>query len=123
MQRSRFGKLAVALFEQVGDILTGKRAEGKGVLDGPCHRILSVDVAEGDDLADVMQRVHATLLKLLVIVVGPGMQSQEVSEDDLVVSLFALSHQGFGMIGQFGVFAAVIASDMTGHQFVLMVDA
>jgi hypothetical protein len=62
-------------------------------------------------------RIHAALLKLLVICLGLWRKHQKANEYFLIPGFFTLGNQLFGMIRVFNVLTAIIAADMTGYQF------
>ena len=61
MQGAGFRQQALALLQQVGDVLATERLELQGVLDGAGGLVGAVDFAQGHDLADVMQDVQPPL--------------------------------------------------------------
>ena len=72
-----------AHFQDVGDVFTAIGSEDDAVLDRPVHRIHAIDFAQGDDLAQVMARVHAALFESLVIHLGLARQAQETHQQAL----------------------------------------
>ena len=77
MQDPRFGQDALALFQQVGDVLAAEGLELQGILDGPGGGLRPVDLGQGHDLADVMQDVEPTLGEALVKSFSLGRQRQQ----------------------------------------------
>ena len=76
MQGPGFGQDALALFEQVGDVLAAEGLELQGILDGPGGGLRPVDLGQSDDLANVMQDVEAPLGEALVEPFSLGGQRQ-----------------------------------------------
>jgi len=66
VQGPGFRQDALALFEQVGDVLAAEGLELQGILDGLGGGLRSVDLGQGHDLADVMEDVEPTLGEALV---------------------------------------------------------
>jgi len=63
---------AGALLQEIGDVVGGKGTIFQGIGQGACHRLLRVDVAQGNDLSHVMVRVEATLFELSGVEIGLG---------------------------------------------------
>ena len=88
-----------AAFEQVGDVFAAQRPEVQGVGQSSGGGLLAVDLAQGDDFADVVDRVEAALLQLGVIALGAGRQCEEALEQALASGAAALGEQGLGWSG------------------------
>jgi hypothetical protein len=65
-QGTGFGQASFVLFEQIGDVLAAEGMKFEGVLDGADGFLDAVDFTQGDDFADVVERVEAVFLKLAV---------------------------------------------------------
>ena len=72
MQRRGLGEGAGSGFEKIGDVVAGERAVVEGVVEGAGGSLGTVDLAERDDFAHVMDRIEAALLELAVVLVGAG---------------------------------------------------
>ena len=70
VQRRGLGERAGSGFEEVGDVVAGERAEVEGVVEGARGGIGTVDFAERDDFAHVMDGVEAAVREFAVILVG-----------------------------------------------------
>jgi hypothetical protein len=70
----------LALFQDIGDVLTAEGLQDQSILDGASDRIGSVDFAESENLAQVMPRVQAPLLEFLVIALGGWRPQEEAPE-------------------------------------------
>ncbi len=95
----------------------------QGVGQGPGGVLLAVDLAQGDDLADVVGGVEAAQLQFGVIPLGAGRDGQEALQQALPPGAPALVEQGLGMIGVFEVLVPVVAARMPGEEGVVVVDA
>ena len=76
VQGPGFRQDALALFEQVGDVLAAEGLELQGILDGSGGGLCAVDLGQSDDLADVMQDVEPPLGEALVKSFSLGRQRQ-----------------------------------------------
>src|SRR5216684_3338826 len=70
MQCARFGQLARALFDDVGDVFAAVGLVLVGVLDGPGDFFQAVDFDQGEDFLDVMAGVKPALEELCAGFVG-----------------------------------------------------
>ena len=70
MQRTGFGQPSGTLFEDIGDVFGAEGLILQGILNGPSYRLLAVDFAQRDDLADVDGRIQPPGFQLLVVVLG-----------------------------------------------------
>ena len=118
-----FGQQALALFQQVGDVLATEGLELQGVLDGPGGHLGAVNLAQGDDLADVVQDVEPPLGQPLVERFGLGGRGSAAGQQLLIAGPAALLEQGPRMIGVLEVLVTVVAADVAGDELVLMVEA
>ena len=91
--------------------------------DGPGGGFGAVDLAEGHDLADMQEDVEPPFGQPLVEGLGLGGQGQQPLEQLLIAGPAALLEQGPGMVGILEVLVAVVAADVAGQEFVLLVDA
>ena len=95
----------------------------QGVGQGPGGVLLAVDLAQRDDLADVVHRVEAALLQFGVVPLGVGREAREAPEQLLAAGAPALVEQGSGMVGVLEVPVPVVAARMPGDEPVVAVDA
>ena len=123
VQGAGFGGQPVAAFQKVFDVFAAQRAEVQGVGQGTGGGFLAVDLAQGDDLADVVAGVEAALLEFRVVRLGARRQRQEALQQPLAAGAHALGQQGLGMIRVLEVPVPVVAARMPGDEPVLAVDA
>jgi hypothetical protein len=81
MERAGFRQAVLALFEEVGDILRAEGLEFERVLDGSSGHLGAVNLAEGNDLSDVMEGIEASLLQFVVEGLGVGGEGEEAQEE------------------------------------------
>ena len=84
------GSLAFALFKDVGDIFAAIGLEGQGVVERVGDLVRAVELAQGDDLLDVVRGVEPLFLKLARVEVGLGSQAQEGLEEGLLARPVAM---------------------------------
>lgn len=123
MQGARLRQQALALFQQVGDVLATERLELAGVLDGAGRLVRAVDFTQSHDLADVVQDIQTPLLQFLVEGLGFRREGQQAHEQLLILGLAALLQEFAGMVRVFKVAVAVVAAHVAGDQFLLVVEA
>ena len=86
VQGAGLGELALALFEQVGDVLATEGLELQRVLKWPGRYVGPVDLAEGHDLADVLEDIEPAFGQALVKGFGLGGQGQQLLEELLLAA-------------------------------------
>ena len=59
-----------SLFEEIGDVFATIGVEGERILQGTGDFVLAVELAQGDDLLDVMGRVKTLFPELAAIHLG-----------------------------------------------------
>lgn len=82
--------MAFALFKDVGDIFAAIGLEGQGVVERVGDLVRAVELAQGDDLLDVVRGVEPLFLKLARVEVGLGSQAQEGLEEGLLARPVAM---------------------------------
>ena len=87
------------------------------------NRVVTVDVGEGDDLADVGQGMAAAFLQAGVVVHGRRGQGEEALEDLGIAGVPALRDQRLGVVGIFTVEVALVGAEVAGDEFVVVVQA
>jgi len=100
-----------------------KASNSQGVLNGAGGLIGAVDLAEGHDLADVVDDVETAFGQGLVEGLGLGRQVQQAQEQLLVGGAAALLEQGPGMIGSSMSWWRSVTAAVAGDELVLMVNA
>jgi hypothetical protein len=70
VQGTGLPKRSGALLEQICDVFARKRLEDKSIFHGPLYGLIAVNFTQGNNLSDMVKRVHAALFKLSVVSVG-----------------------------------------------------
>ena len=83
----------------------------------------TVDFAQCDDLVDVVSGIEAAQLKLCVVGFGFGREGEEALQELLMTGASALCEEFARVVGIFEVAVSVVASGVSGDEFVIVVDA
>src|SRR6266576_1221481 len=87
--RSRWG-FTFALFQQVGDVFTSVSLKLEGVLQGASDFVVAVELAQGDDLLDMVRSIEPLLLEPAHVKLGLGAQAQEGLQASLLARTMAM---------------------------------
>src|SRR5205823_3704308 len=98
MQSAWSNRGALALFENVGDVLAAVGFEGDRIGDGARHLVHSVNFAQGDDLLNMMGRVEPLFLQLAAINLSGGCEVQKSQQKRLLARFEALGQQFLGVV-------------------------
>ena len=104
------GGLAFPLFEDVGDVFAAVSLEGQRVVQGAGDFVGAVDLAQGNDLLDVMRGVEPLFLELARVEIGLRSQAQEGLQEGLLARSLAMDQQFLDVVGIADVLAAVVTS-------------
>src|SRR5260221_13058006 len=80
----------LTLQENVGDILAAEGFEGDGVFDGPGDLVWAIDLAQGDDLLDMMGSIESFILEFAAKQFGLRREIEEGQQQRLIACLFPL---------------------------------
>ena len=80
VQRAGLGCEALALFEDVSNVIAAEGLELEGIFDGTGHFVGAINLAQCDDLGDVESRAQAALLELAMILFGTRTESIKAQE-------------------------------------------
>lgn len=118
MQGARFGHEALALFQEVGDILATIGAEGVRVIERATDGIGAVNFSQGHDFLHVMTQVEPAFGQLVMIGLRMGREPEEGEEEPLVTGFAALVQERLHVVGLLDVLPFLVAADMFGDQVV-----
>ena len=113
--------VALALFQQLGDIFTAVSVEGQGVPQGAGHFVGAVELAQRDDLLDVVRGMEAFFAEFATVAFGVCSQAQEGSQAGLVAGAVTLRQEFLDMIGVADVLAAVVTAQVGGDQLLVVI--
>ena len=99
------------LQENVGHVFAAEGFEGDGVFDGSGDLVRAIDLAQGDDLLDVMGSIEAFVLEFAAKQFGLRREVEEGQQQSLIACLFTLGQQFLGVIGIGLVLAPIIAAE------------
>jgi hypothetical protein len=110
------------LFEDVGKVFAAVSLEGEGVLEGAGDLVGAVDFTQGDDLLDVVGGVEAFVLEFAGVEFGLGAELEEGQQEGRVTGPLALGQQVLEVIGIADVLVAIIAAEVGGDEFLVVID-
>ena len=102
--------MALALFQKVGDVFAALRIEGQGVLKGAGYFVGAVELAQRDDLLNVVRGVEAFFPEFTAVEFGLRSQAQEGLQAGLVAGSVTLGQEFLDMVGVADVLAAVVTA-------------
>jgi hypothetical protein len=105
---------ALALFEQIGNVIATEGLELEGIFDGASNFVGAIDLAQSHDLGKVVARAQAAILELAVIFLGRRTKSVKTQEQFRVTGCVAPLKEFLTVIGVFEVPVAIVAAGVGG---------
>ena len=123
MQRAGLRTEALALFEDVSNVIAAECRKFESVLDGASDFVRAIDFTQGHDFGDVNPGIEATFLKLAMILLGTRAESIKTQEQFGVAGLASLIEQILDVIWVFEVPVPILATGVGGDQLLVMINA